>query len=69
MTRLTRILFVGWQGVPDNKADTYIVCRGGKEYLMTRLTHMLFVGWQGVPDDKAGTYIVCRIVCRVARST
>ena len=27
MTRLTRILFVGWQGVPDDKADAYIVCR------------------------------------------
>ena len=27
MTRLTRILFVGWQGVPDDKAGTYIVCR------------------------------------------
>ena len=27
MTRLTRILFVGWQGLPDNKADAYIVCR------------------------------------------
>ena len=26
MTRLARILFVGWQGVPDDKADTYIVC-------------------------------------------
>ena len=27
MTRLTRILLVGWQGVPDDKADAYIVCR------------------------------------------
>ena len=27
MTRLMRILFVGWQGVPDDKADAYIVCR------------------------------------------
>ena len=45
MTRLTRILFVGWQGLPDNKADAYIVCRGG----------------QGVPDDKADAYIVCRV--------
>ena len=27
MTRLTRILFVGWQGVPDDKADAYVVCR------------------------------------------
>ena len=27
MTKLTRILFVGWQGVPDDKADAYIVCR------------------------------------------
>ena len=27
MTRLTRILFVRWQGVPDDKADAYIVCR------------------------------------------
>ena len=27
MTRLTRILFVGWQGVPGDKADAYIVCR------------------------------------------
>ena len=27
MTSLTRILFVGWQGVPDDKADAYIVCR------------------------------------------
>ena len=25
MTRLTRILFVGWQGVPGDKADAYIV--------------------------------------------
>ena len=24
MTRLTRILFVGWQGVPDDKADAYV---------------------------------------------
>ena len=30
MTRLTRILFVGWQGLPDNKADAYIVCRGAR---------------------------------------
>ena len=27
MTRLMHILFVGWQGVPDNKADAYVVCR------------------------------------------
>ena len=27
MTRLARILFVGWQGVPDDKADAYGVCR------------------------------------------
>ena len=27
MTSLTLILFVGWQGVPDDKADAYIVCR------------------------------------------
>ena len=27
MTRLTHMLFVGWQGVPDDKADAYIVCR------------------------------------------
>ena len=27
MTRPTRMLFVGWQGVPDDKADAYIVCR------------------------------------------
>ena len=27
MTNLTRILFVGWQGVPDDKPDAYIVCR------------------------------------------
>ena len=27
MTRLTRILFVVWQGVPDDKADAYVVCR------------------------------------------
>ena len=27
MTRLARILFVGWQGVPDDKADAYVVCR------------------------------------------
>ena len=27
MTNLTCILFVGWQGVPDDKADAYIVCR------------------------------------------
>ena len=27
MTRLTRMLFVGWQEVPDDKAGTYIVCR------------------------------------------
>ena len=42
MTRLTRILFVGWQGVPDDKADAYIVFLGGKEYLVTRLTRILF---------------------------
>ena len=27
MTRLTRILSVGGQGVPDDKADAYVVCR------------------------------------------
>ena len=27
MTRPTRMLFVGWQGVPDDKADAYVVCR------------------------------------------
>ena len=27
MTRLMRTLFVGWQGLPDDKADAYIVCR------------------------------------------
>ena len=27
MTRLTRMFFVGWQGLPDDKADAYIVCR------------------------------------------
>ena len=24
---MTRLLFVGWQGVPDDKADAYVVCR------------------------------------------
>ena len=28
MTRLTRMVFVGWQGVPDDKSvDACIVCR------------------------------------------
>ena len=27
MTSLsTHVLFVGWQGVPDDKADAYVVC-------------------------------------------
>ena len=30
MTRPTRILFVGWQGLPDDKPDAYIVCRGAR---------------------------------------